>query len=499
MEGASIYVKKKVGIIGAGLGGLTSAILLANAGFDVHLYEKNTHLGGKMMRYQLGDTHFDFGPNTITMPYVFQQVIKQTRANPDDYFQIIKLDVHTRNVFSDGSTFDMSTNIDEMKSQLAQKDPQAAETFSVYLQEITRLYQLSEAHFFPKTFSNWKDYFSPKLASALRKVRPLESLDHFHRRFFKHEHHVQMLNRYATYIGSSPFMAPATFAMIAYLELIEGVYYVKGGNPTIAEGLTKRAIELGVKIHRGMEVKKLHVQKQSIKRIECENGEQKDVDLIVMNGDLLQVFPELVDERFRPSFRNAKISRFEPSTSAFVILASLNKHMKQLIHHQVYFSEAYKEEFEALFKEKQYAKDPTIYICNSSYTDPSVSPQGDNLFILVNAPALTPESVIDEEAYKQLIYQKLAEKGLDIRPSIIAEKIIRPKDISKQFYAYRGSLYGPSSNKARDAFLRPTNQAKDLHNLYFVGGSTHPGGGSPMVTLSGINVANLIINASFTK
>ena len=487
-------MKKKIGIIGAGLGGLTSAILLANAGFNVHLYEKNTHLGGKMMRYQLGDAHFDFGPNTITMPHVFQDVISQTGANPDDYFQFIKLDVHTRNIFSDGSSFDMSTDLNKMKDQLSKLDPHAAETFSLYIQEITRLYQLSEAHFFHKTFSNWKDYLSPKLASALMKVRPLESLDHFHKRFFKHKHHVQMLNRYATYIGSSPYVAPATFAMIAYLELIEGVYYVKGGNPTIAEGLAKRAIELGVKIHRNVEVKKLHVQRRSIKRIELANGEQEDTDLIVMNGDLLQVFPDLVDERHRPSLNDAEIRSIEPSISALVVLVSLNKRMKQLIHHQVYFSQSYEDEFEALFSQRIYAMDQPFSIRNSSFTEPSVSPKGDNLFILVNAPALTPGFSFDQDAYKQLIFEKLADKGLDIRPYIIAEKVISPNDISTQFYAYRGALYGPSSNQKRHAFLRPANKAKDLSNLFFVGGSTHPGGGSPMVTLSGINVSKRIIH-----
>lgn len=484
---------KTIIIIGGGLGGLSAAISLANKGHKVHLLEKNAHFGGKMRRYQLGQASFDFGPNTITMPEVFNRVISDTGVLPEEYFEFQSLDKHTRNYFSDGSYLDVTTDKGLMKQQLLRFSV-SNKQYESYLAEITRLYQLSTEQFFPRTFSSWADYLSPSLTKALLSVHPLQTLDSFHRRFFKDDRVVQMFNRYATYIGSSPYDTPATFAMIAYLELVQGVYYVNGGNPTIAEGFVKRAKELGVELHLGTEATQVSIQNKKAVAVECKDGSRYSCDEVIVNGDLLQVFPDLVEEKYRPSFSNKKIAKFEPSISAFVILVSLNTRLDSLKHHQVYFSQDYQKEFADLFKHKQYSQDPTIYICNSSYTDPLVSPEGDNLFILVNAPALTNESTSDDELqkYKQHIYSLLEAKGLPILSHIIKDQVITPKNIQHDYSAFRGALYGLAANSKRNAFLRPQNKAQDLDNLYFVGGSTHPGGGSPMVVLSGLNVADLI-------
>ncbi|OZS78612.1 hypothetical protein CF394_05675 [Tetzosporium hominis] len=214
-----------------------------------------------------------------------------------------------------------------------------------------------------------------------------------------------------------------------------------------------------------------------------------------MNADLLKAYPELVDEADRPSFTNQHVEKIEPSISAFVILAGLTTRLKGLNHHTVYFSNDYRSEFQALFERGELAQDPTIYLCNSSVTDRERSPDGDNLFILVNAPPLSKDgfAYYDVDAYKELIYDRLEEKGLAIRKHIRVERVIPPAEIAETFGAFRGALYGLSSHRKQDAFLRPRNKSKDLHNLYFVGGSTHPGGGSPMVTLSGMNVAEVLI------
>src|SRR5690606_30379213 len=166
-----------------------------------------------------------------------------------------------------------------------------------------------------------------------------------------------------------------------------------------------------------------------------------------------------------------------------------------LKHHNVYFSDDYQREFDDLFDKKRYTDQPTVYISNSSYTDPDVSPDGDNLFILVNAPALTADGKlqIDADAYKNRIYDFLEKYGIEIRSHLVEEKTFTSSFIAENFNAYRGALYGPSSHKKKDAFLRPANSSTDIKSLYFVGGSTHPGGGSPMVTMSGHNVAKRIL------
>ncbi|XQY92758.1 phytoene desaturase family protein [Metabacillus sp. HB246100] len=487
---------KKVAVIGAGLGGLSAAISLATKGYSVELFEKNNHCGGKLMPYELGTHKFDFGPNTITMPDVFKQVFALASENPDDYVTFKKLNVHTRNWFEDGSHFDFTSDRSLMKKQLVELDSFGEAHYDSFIKEITRLYTLSEKHFFYKTFQSYTDYLSPTLGKALLQVRPYESLYHFFSRYFQKKEVLEAFSRYATYIGSSPYVSPATFAMIAYLELVQGVYYIEGGNVQLAKAYEKVARKLGITIHLNTKVTKMNVTNKKITSLVLNDAKTAAFDEVVMNADLLKAYPELIHEDNRPHFTNKKRDKYQPSISAFVILAGLSHRNKGLLHHNVFFSHDYEKEFNDLFQSGSYSWEPTIYISNSSYTDQSQSPNGDNLFILVNAPALHQDGElgVDPEAYKQMIYDQLEKKGVQIRDFLVEEKVITPKDIEEKFGAYRGALYGLASNKKIDAFLRPSNFAKDIVNLSFVGGSTHPGGGSPMVVISGLNVAHALGN-----
>lgn len=486
---------KNVIIIGGGLGGLAAAVTLAHAGFHVRLFEKNPHLGGKLMPVKLGSHSFDFGPNTITMPGVFKGIIEQTGDRAEDYFDLIPLKNHTRNHFPDGTQLDFSSDAAEMAKEIEQFSPKDAANYPAFLKEVERLYGMSEHYFFPATFQSWKDYLSPSLGLALLRARPTETLHHFFGRYFSDKRLIQALDRYATYIGSSPFKAPATFSMIAHLELAQGVFYTKGGNVRIAEAFAKVARKNGAVLQTSAEVEKILVEKGKATGVLLADGQTFKADLVILNGDLLSAYPKLVEEKFRPSFTDAKISRFEPSISAFVITAGLNSRLPALKHHNVFFSGDYRQEFDDLFSKQRYSDEPTVYISNSSYTDPAASPDGSNLFILVNAPALTPDGrlQIEPEQYKERIYGFLEGYGIAIRDHLVEEQVFTPAFLKDSFNAYRGALYGPSSHRKADAFLRPANASTDIDNLFFIGGSTHPGGGSPIVTMGGQNLAKGII------
>ncbi len=489
-------MKNDVAIIGAGLGGLSAAITLANHGWKVKVFEKNSHAGGKLLGVTSGGYNFDFGPNTITMPDVFRSVIAQTNANPDDYFSFLKLETHTNNHFHDHTSLEMSSDPKAIVHQLEQLDPFAAKHFHEYLAETKRIYELAHEQFFYRNFSSWKDYLSPSLTKAFFKVRPFQSLDRFHQQYFKNEQIVKAFNRYATYIGSSPFLTPATFSLISYLELVDGVYFARGGNKTIAEGFLKRAKEIGVEFHFNTTINEIKTNNHRASALVLDNREVVPINNVIINGDLLSSYQKLLPEEARPSFSNKKIESLEPSISAFVILAGLNKRLPNFIHHQVYFSKDYKKEFTELFTNGTYSKDPTIYICNSSHTDPTLSPDGDNLFILVNAPPTNIDGSLQVEPveYKERVYQILEDRGLPIREHLAFECVITPLDIQNNFFAFRGALYGLASNKMLNTFLRPFNRSKDIGNVFFCGGSTHPGGGSTMVVISGQNVAKYLLD-----
>ncbi|WP_280768328.1 phytoene desaturase family protein [Salipaludibacillus daqingensis] len=486
--------QKQAVVIGGGLAGLSAAIRLQYEGFQTTILEKNNDIGGKLHEVSLGTHRFDFGPNTITMPHVFQSVLSDVGENPDNYFQFVPLETHTKNVFEDGSHLYFSSNHEKMIDELSRLDAQSALNYPQYLKEVKKLYQLANHHFFHRTFSSWKDYLSIPLAKSMLSAKPMENLDHFHRKFFKDERIIRAFNRYATYIGSSPYNAPATFGLIGHLEMGDGVYYTKGGNAQIAAGFKNAAEKLGVTILCNEEVIKGHAVNKQLTSVETLSGERYHADVFVLNGDLLTQYPRLINESDRPSFSNKKVDSYEPSISAFVILAATSERF-DLHHHQVYFGNEVKQEFNDIFKKGLYGTDPTIYLCTSSKTEPSMSPDGDNLFILVNAPPLKNRNneMFDRMEMEQRIYQHLEAKGLSIRPSLEQSKVVDPQTLANNYYAYRGALYGVASNRRKDTFLRPYNRSQDLHNLFFAGGSTHPGGGSPMVVLSGQNVAKRII------
>ncbi|AOM82726.1 phytoene desaturase family protein [Salisediminibacterium beveridgei] len=483
-------ITKKAVIIGGGLGGLSAAISLRAADYEVTILEKNQHLGGKLHEVKLGDASFDFGPNTITMPHVFQNVLNDAGLNPDDYFTFSRLDSHTKNVFADGSSLMFHSDKDRMIQELANFDDESALRYPAYLKETEKLYTLANTHFFHRTFSSWRDYLSVPLAKGTMMARPLETLDHFHRKFFKDERIVSAFNRYATYIGSSPFLTPATFGLIGHLEMSQGVFYANGGNHTISDGFAKACKDLGIIVHTGCEVISSTIQNGAIQEVLTQDGNTFSGDAFVLNGDLLTQSERILGEHGSAHMTNKP----EPSVSAFVVMASVNTRF-DLHHHQVFFGQDPSLEFDQLFRKHSFGEDPTIYICTSSKSDPAVSPSGDNLFILLNAPPLQADLSLSEhpDETKKRIYKILSEKKISIEDHLITDQVVGQLDIAKRFHAYRGALYGLSSNRQRDTFLRPFNKSASVSNLYFAGGSTHPGGGSPMVVLSGKNVANLIV------
>ncbi|WP_078410864.1 phytoene desaturase family protein [Priestia abyssalis] len=483
---------KRVLIVGGGLGGLAAGMKLQANGYKVSIFEQNHHFGGKMVPIQLGDYSFDFGPNTITMPQVFQEILTEAGENPDDYLEFIKLETHTVNFFPDGTPFFMTTDRNKMVEQLERLDSHAEISYYDYLEEVKILYETVEKQFFYRTFSSWTDYFDPSLFQALWSVHPFETMDHFHRQFFRNDYVRHAFNRYAAYIGSSPFSAPAAFAYIGHLEFNDGVYYVKGGNTKISEAFTSVLTKLGANLYTSTKVRKIMVEQKQAKGIELENGETVMGDIIIVNGDVLTAYPDLVEEKRHPHFKNGKADRYEPSLSAFVIMAGLKERNPHFIHHQVYSSSDYEAEFHELFQEKRLPSDPTIYIWNSSYIDPQRAP-GDNLFIFVNAPADSGSFSYRPEEYKHLIYKKLKRFGVDIPSQLVVEKVITPGDLASAFSAYKGASYGIRSTRKLDSFLRSSNKSKDISNLYFSDGTTHPAG-APMAVISGINAADAIIH-----
>ena len=480
---------KKIIIIGAGIGGLVAAVRLAKSGFSVTVLEKNELVGGKVNFVEANGYKFDTGASLLTMKHVLEDVFEFAERKLKDYLEIQPLEPICRYFWSDETKFDASTDIQKTENEIANLELQDVENFRKYLTDSKQKYEIAERTFLAKSLNDLPQLIRPKYLGDLLKISTLKTLDKHNASYFKSEKLQQLFNRFATYNGSSPFETPATFALIPFVEFGLGAWYVRGGMYEIPKALEKLAKELDVEITTSCEVKKIIVRSGKAIGVETNNG-IINADYIVSNADAIETYRNLLP------IENKKFQDREPSCSGFVLLLGTRKKFPHLAHHNIFFSDDYKAEFDAIFKQKRPAKNPTIYICATSRTDETQAPKGhENLFVLINAPYTNSRIDWQKEAkpYRDLIIKKLEDFGLEnLNESIDYEQIITPEDFEKKYRANRGSIYGISSNGVFSAFLRVPNQSKEIKNLYFVGGATHPGGGIPLVLLSGKMTVEMI-------
>lgn len=479
---------KNVIVIGAGLGGLAAACRLAKAGFSVRLFEKNANVGGKVNFVEAGGYKFDTGASLLTMRHVLEDLFAFCGRSAADYLRILPLEPICRYFWTDGTRFDASQDVEKTEREIERIEPADAANFRRYLADSKQKYEVAERTFLARSVNDLPRLLTPEYLPDLLKISTLKTLDRHNAAYFKSAKMRQLFNRFATYNGSSPFQAPATFALIPYVEFGLGAWYARGGMYEIPRALERLAIELGVKIFTSAEVEKIVVENKTAVGIKV-NGESIGADFVVANSDAIETYRSLLPVK--------KFQNREPSCSGFVLLLGTRKKFDQLAHHNIFFSDDYRAEFDALFKEKIPAPAPTVYICATSRTDSTQAPAGhENLFVLVNAPYTNERTNWEREKqnYRDLIIRKLERDfGLEgLEDSIDFEQIITPADFEEKYRANRGSIYGISSNGVFSAFLRVPNRSREIANLYFAGGATHPGGGIPLVLLSGKMAAEMI-------
>ncbi|MBA3694226.1 MAG: phytoene desaturase [Acidobacteria bacterium] len=484
---------KKIIIIGAGLGGLAAAVRLAKSGFDVTVLEKNETVGGKVNFVEAGGYKFDTGASLLTMRHVFEDLFTFAEKRLEDYLDLTSLDPICRYFWTDGITLDASPDLQKTENEIEKFAPQDVENFHKYLSDSKQKYQIAEKTFLARSLNDLPKLLRPKYLKDLLAISSLKTLDAHNKNYFRSPKLQQLFNRFATYNGSSPYRTPATFALVPFVEFGLGAWYVRGGIYEIPKALAKLAREFNVKIRTNCAVEKIVIENRKAVGVRLENGEIQHADFVIANSDAIKTYRNLIDK----SFFNKKLDAREPSCSGFVLLLGTNKKFPSLAHHNIFFSDNYKAEFDALFVDLRPAQNPTIYVCAASKTDETQSPENcENLFVLINAPYMSDKTDWSSEAkpYRDLIIKKLEKFGLeDLEKSIEFEQIITPADFENRYRTNRGSIYGVSSNGIFSAFLRVPNRARKIKNLYFVGGATHPGGGMPLVLLSGKMASELIL------
>jgi phytoene desaturase len=486
---------RHVVVIGAGLGGLSAAIRLRRRGVRVSMLEKNGHLGGKVDEWAAGGYRFDTGPTLLTMPEVLREVFTAAGSRLEDHLRLERLDPLCRYRFADGSSLDASDDPSVMESRVSAFSPADAGSYRKFLSHAGRVYRAAAGPFLFTPLGSLRPAQLLRHAAALPAVFRLDAFRTLHAAvssFFTDPRLVQLFDRFATYNGSSPYLAPATLAVIPYVEFHFGGWYVRGGMLRVARVLGELAAASGVEIRTDSAVESIETAGGRVTGVRLAGGEQIGADAVVCNADAVYARESLLGGQGGAGSSGAPL---EASLAGFVLLLGVRKHFAELAHHNVFFSGSYEEEFRSLVARGEPARDPTVYVSVSSHTDAEHAPAGcSNLFVLVNAPPLGPGAAWEDggRAYRDLVVTLLERKGLSgLGGAIEVERIITPATFAARFNAHRGSIYGVSSNSRLTAFRRQPNRSRAVRGLYFAGGSSHPGGGIPLVLLSGKMAADL--------
>ncbi|MBN1541741.1 phytoene desaturase [candidate division KSB1 bacterium] len=486
---------KKVAVIGGGLAGLSGAIHLQKNGFDVDIYEQNDQLGGKTGEYRWNGFRWDTGPSLITLPFVIEELFETAGEKREKALPWIAVDPLCRYFWTEGARLDAAANFSRLQNEIESFSPGQGDATNRFLAYSKRIWDITADLFLTAPIHELKTWLNLKTLRRLfllHQIDPLHTVDQGVRRFFKDPRLIQLFDRYATYNGSDPFQAPATLNIIPYVECVLGGYYLHGGIYRLVEELQRLADNLGVRIHTRHKVDKIHHQNGVVTGIQVDDH-RLPVDAVLCNADVVQSFRSLIDGF--PA-EQKKLERLEPSLSGIVFLWAVNRKHEGLAHHNIFFSNDYRREFVQIFAENRVPDDPTVYVAITSKTDPMDAPPGqENWFVLVNAPYLQNQEPQKETltTVRQNVLNRLLQNGFDARKQIVHEHVISPQDFFLRYGSNRGSIYGISSNSRKTAFQRPANRSRRIRGLYFAGGSVHPGGGIPLVLLSGKLAAGLIV------
>lgn len=491
--------KDTVAIIGAGLGGISAAIYLRKFGFNVDVYEQSNFAGGKASRVEFDGFSFDSGPTLFTMPFVLKDLFDISNEDFLEFIELIKPDIICKYFFPDGTIINAYSQQKKFAEEIQNKTCDKACSVMKYFDYCKTIYDKTADLFLQKSFTEISTFLNIKALKTLFSINKIDTgrtMHNANQSFFKDEKTVQLFDRYATYNGSNPFLAPATLNIIQHVEYGIGGFIPRGGIRKISSELVKLAEKKGVNFFFNSSVQKILIEKNNVNGIQIEynqNLHEKKYNVVISNADVNFTYQRLLAGiKLKQAERYIK---HEPSTSALVFYWGIEGNYKNLETHNILFSDDYKSEFDDLFKKKICPIDPTIYIYISSKFNNDDAPSGyENWYVMINAPYIIGQNWESEiQKSRERIIKKINRIfGIEIEKKIVGERILSPEMIEKNTSSYKGSLYGISSNSKFSAFLRQQNRSKEVKGLYFCGGSAHPGGGIPLVLLSGKITAELI-------
>jgi len=484
----------KICIIGAGIGGLSAAIRLAALGHQITVYEANNYPGGKLTEIQMDDFRFDAGPSLFTMPSYIKELFSLAKKDISDYFQYEQLEIICHYFWEDGIRLKAFADSEIFAKEVEKKLKVPAKEIKDILAASAEKYRLTGKTFLEKSLHLSSTWFSLEVARSLTKLPMLtkavfQTMHFDNEQRLSHPKLVQLFDRFATYNGSNPYKAPGMLNIIQHFEHNIGAFFPKGGMHQITLALYQLAKDLGVSFHFNQSVEKINVEHKGATGVRI-NHQHKSFDKVISNMDVFPTYKKMLSDQSQPHRTLAQ----PRSTSALIFYWGIKREFKKLGLHNILFSKNYQKEFKAL-DANQIDADPTVYINISKKFVETDAPKGcENWFTMINVPANKGQNWdhMIAQARKNIIEKINRTLQVDLKDLIVCESILDPRSIESKTASYQGALYGTNSNNIFAAFLRHPNFTRKIKDLYFCGGSVHPGGGIPLCLLSGKIVSELI-------
>ena len=479
-------MKTKVIVIGAGAGGLSTAILLAKKGYDVTVVEKNASFGGRGDVFSAKGFQFDMGPSWYLMPDIFEHFFSLVGENISDYLDLKRLDPSYKIWFEEHpKPVEMTSDLERDSKIFESFEPGVMKKINIYLEEAAAKYNISKQTFIYKPFNSVFDFIDKRTIFLWTKFSVISSFHKHIASFVKHPLLRKILQYPLVFLGTSPYKAPAVYSLMNHIDFEMGVFYPMGGMTKVFKAFYDIAKKNGVKFIFNTPVNKILVENKKAIGVSTTKGKHM-ADIVVSNADYQFTEMQLLDKKHR-QFSEKYWSSRTMAPSGFILYLGIKKQFKELVHHNLFFAKQWKESFEAIFKGQKLPQSPSYYICAPSKTDPSVAPKGcENLFVLVpTATNLTlDEKTIKNYRDKIIKHITVTMKTKGLEENIVFERIFTGHDFSSIYNAYKGTALGLAQNLTQTAVFRPKTKSVKLNNLYYTGANTNPGIGVPMCLIS---------------
>jgi phytoene desaturase len=477
------------------MGSLAAAIRLGAMGFDVEVFEKNAQLGGRVGRLEEDGFTFDTGPSLLLMTDTYRELFDFAGRDLDDYVGLIPLDGQYRVNFGDGDALTIRRTLPELIKELERIEPGVTPRFYRFLEDACGKYRLGRTEFVERDFEGARDFFGLRNLRLLLRTRALNNYYRSVSRFFRTEKLRQAFSLQTMYLGLSPFRAPAVYSLLPYTELAEdGLWFPEGGMYALIEAMERLATELGVRLHLNCPVERVVVTKGLARGVRV-GGDEIEADAVLVGADLPYAYRELLAGSADEDFRLRGREKLDYTASAFMLYLGIDRKLEGMLHHNFYLSKRYRENFEAIFRDRRLPEDPSFYAVVPSRTQPSMAPAGmESLFVLVPVPHLGGEVDWEREgaAFKERVYGLLLERCGIERDRVVFEKERTPLDWRGDYNLEEGAAFGIGHGILQVGYFRPPMVSRSVSKLYFVGASTRPGTGVPLVTIGARLVADRI-------